>query len=401
MKTYIFSNFTKLSVFFAVISLASCGGDASSSATPTDPLAIKNLIAEKKQAITLLEAEIADLKEKLKTLQPERTQDARGVTTVIAKPELFERFIDFQALVVADETVNASSEMGGRILKLSVKEGQQVRKGQVIAQVDMETVEKQIEEINTGLELANTVFERQARLWEQKIGSEIQYLQAKNNKERLEKSLSTAKSTLAKRFIYSPINGVVDREFLKEGELASPGMPIVSILNTQKVKVVADIPESYLGKVKVGDLLEISFPALGKSVTRKVSLLGRTIDAANRTFTVEIATDNLNGALKPNLLASVKVKDLSIKDVVSIPLELIQEDVDGSKFVYLVNKEAGVNKASKIFIEIGETAAGKAIVTKGIKPNDEYVVLGSRNIIDGDLLTIEGAPAIDTTKTSK
>ena len=144
----------------------------------------------------------------------------------------------------------------------------------------MTTLENQIAEINTNLSLAQTVFERQERLWNQNIGSEIQYLQAKSNKEGLEKSLATLKSQISKKNIYAPLSGIIDKEFMKQGETASPGMPIVQILNTNKVKIVADVQENFLPSINKGDAVQVYFPAINKTVDKKISMIGRTIDSA-------------------------------------------------------------------------------------------------------------------------
>ena len=208
----------------------------------------------------------------------------------------------------------ASSETGGRITYLKAKEGQSVKKGQLIAKVDLDAIDKQVDEIKTSLSLAKDTYERQKRLWEQNIGSEIQYLQTKNNVDRLEQSLKTLDFQKTKANVYAPISGAIDKVMLKEGEMSSPGLPIVEILNTYKVKVVANLPENYLGKVKRGQYVDIHFPAIDLDKKAKITLVGRSIDSANRTFKIEIEMSNHNQVLKPNLLAIVKINDLTIDD---------------------------------------------------------------------------------------
>jgi len=158
------------------------------------------------------------------------------------------------------------------------KEGDYVKRGKLIASVDMSPMEDQLKELKTSYSLANTIFERQERLWKQNIGSELQFLEAKSNKERLEQSISAMENTLKKKHIYAPISGFVDREFLNPGEIAGPGMPVVNILNTSKLKLVADVPENYLGTVNKGDIVEIYFPAIDLKTSAKVNMLGRSID---------------------------------------------------------------------------------------------------------------------------
>ena len=291
--------------------------------------------------------------------------------------------------MAANDIVNAGSELGGRIIKLAVKEGQNVRKGQLIASVDAESLEKQREEVVKALDLATDVFERQKRLWEQNIGSEVQYLQAKNNKERTEKSLQTLEAQLKKRNVYAPINGIVEMLMTKEGEMTAPGTPIVQLLNVSKVKVVTDVPETYLGKIKTGDQITVSFPALGKETIQKVNLIGSTIDPANRTFKIEIWMDNPDGALKPNLLSLVKVNDLTIKDALTIPVDLVQQEVSGQKYVYLIKGDAENTVASKVYIETGESADGKIVITSGLSKGDRIIVKGARNVAEGTPVKLE------------
>ena len=348
----------------------------------------KALLKSKKDEVRALEQEINDLKEEILVLDPPKEKDPISVESMVIKPKLFERYVDLQARIEADDVVMASSEIGGRILQLNVKEGQYVKRGQLIAVTDMSTLEKQIAEIETGLSLATTVYDRQKRLWEQEIGSEIQYLEAKTNKESLEKSLETLNSQIAKKNIYSPINGIVDREFLSSGEMASPGLPIVQILNTSKVKVVADVQEEFLSAVRKGDKVDVYFPALDMTIQEGIDLIGRTIDPANRTFKIEMNLDSKKGQLKPNLLAEVKIKDYSQEQAIVIPLQYIQEEVTGDKYVYIADNSNGKKKARKVPIEIGESNTTECIINVGINDGDELITAGSSKISNGDPLNI-------------
>ena len=202
-----------------------------------------------------LEAKIAVVQDSISVLEPQKV-NKRPVSVI--KPEVseFKHYISVQGSLMSDDMVNASSDLGGRVMKLSVKEGQNVRKGQLIADLDMETLDKQRAELVKTLELAEEVYARQERLWSQNIGSELQYLQAKNNKERLEKSLETLDFNKAKSKVYAPISGSVLSLNIKAGEMAGPGMPIVTLLNVSNIKVSAEVPESYLKAIKKGDKIE-------------------------------------------------------------------------------------------------------------------------------------------------
>lgn len=368
-----------------VTSASSCKKAAE--AIPEDLAGKRKYVSAKKKELKELQAHIDEINKDILRLDPPKEKAALQVETLLLKPKEFNRFIEVQGQIVADDIVNASSEIGGRIMSLTVQEGSYVNKGQLIATTDMSTVETQIAEINTALSLATTVYERQARLWEQNIGSELQYLEAKNNKERLEKSLSTINSQISKKNVYAPISGIVDKEFLSQGETAGPGMPIVQILNSSKLKIVADLQESLLGSVKRGDKVEVFFPSLDKTVKHNISMLGRTIDPVNRTFKIEINTGSMGGQLKPNLMAQVKFNDLSQKNSIMIPIDAIQEDVRGNKFVFVTKTKGNQKRAEKRLIEISESNGKEVVVIIGLDANDNLITAGGMNLSDNDLIT--------------
>jgi len=330
---------------------------------------------------------IAALEKEIEKLDPKKEIDPINISVRKVESTTFQSYSNIQASVIGDDIVSASSSMGGRILSMTVREGDYVKKGAFIASIDVETMDKQISEIQTSLELATTVYQRQKRLWDQNIGSEIQYLEAKNNKERIEKSLETLRSQIAKKNVYAPISGYIDREFLKQGEMASPGMPIVQILNTSKVKVVADVPENFLGKIKRGDMVEIFFPAIDKTITKKISMMGRSIDPSNRTFKIEIAVPS-SGNLKPNLLADVKVKDFEAENVIAIPVQLVKQEVNGKKYVFTAKEIQGKVLAKKKYVMTGKSDNDKIIIEDGLSVDDLVIEDGSEKVTENDLLKI-------------
>ena len=351
--------------------------------------ALKSELAEKKSSFAALRSEIAELESQIAAIEPAPKKKTSLVTIDTLKKMTIDRYATLQGSVMSDEQANATSEIPGRITSVRVKEGDPVRKGQLIATIDTEVLEDQMLEIQTRLDLAITIFEKQEKLWKQNIGSELQYLQAKNNKEALEQSYKTMQTQLTKKNVYAPVSGVVDMEILKSGEMASPGVPIVTILNTNKLKVVADVPEHYLTSVKKGDNVAITFPALDKEINRKVTLIGRSIDPSNRTFKIEMNTDHLNGMLKPNLLSEVKIKELTLKDVLAIPIELIQQEVDGKEYVFIAEKQGDDLVAKKAYVQKGETANGMVAITSGLNPEDLVIKLGARTVSEGDIVINE------------
>jgi len=319
-------------IIFASLLLFSCGPKETN-----DLAGKKKQLTEKKTELKALQGEIDKLREEILELDPPKEKAPVLVTIESVTPKDFVRYTDVQASVMSDNVVFASSEMGGRIVSMTAKEGQYVKRGQLIASVDLQTLKDQKSELETGMSLAKDVYDRQKRLWDQNIGTEIQYLQAKNSYERLQKSL----------------------------------------------KISADVPESYLGKIKRGDKVKVSFPALGVEETKVVSLVGRSIDPSNRTFKVEINTNNMGGKLKPNLLAEIAFNDFSQKDAVAVDLPLVQEEVSGKKYIYTIGQKDGKQVAQKSYVSIGESSEGKVIITEGLRADDKIILDGARSVSPG------------------
>ena len=378
----------KIFIYILLASLAACSPKTDNSTIPEDLEGKKQFLSAKKKELKELKTQIDKVSKQIAKLDPPKEKPAKPVATQILKSKEFKRFVEVPANIVAEDIVNASSDMGGRLLGVNVKEGQYVKKGQLIATTDMSNLENQIAELKTSLSLATTVFERQKRLWDQNIGSELQFLEAETNKERLEKSLQTIQTQANKKNVYAPISGIVDKKYLSQGEIASPGMPIVQILNTGKIKVVADLQESMLQSIKMGDMVDVYYPALDKTIKSKITLVGRSIDPSNRTFKVEIATNSMGGQLKPNLMAEVRFNDLTQSNAVVIPVETIQEDVKGNKFVFKAKASGNKKIAEKTYIEVGESSEDGAIILIGLEEGDELITTGALNLTHNDPITI-------------
>ena len=369
--------------------MAACAGTAPESKTPNDLEGKKALLKEKQMDLQTLRDEIAQLEKEIAELDPSSVVSRRLVTTLPVVRKAFNHFVEIQGTVQSDQLVNVSSETGGRLLEVKVIEGQSVQKGQLIARVDLDQLKKQIAEVETSLDLAKEIYSRQQRLWEQKIGSEIQLLQAKNNVDRLNKSLETMNSQLQKSEIYAPISGVVDRVGLKSGEMCSPGLPIVQILNTSLVKVVADVPETYLRSVRKGELVTVRFPSLHEERQARVSLIGATINSSNRTFQVEVELSNTNGLLKPNLLAIMLISDYSEKEAIAIPIELVQQEIGGKDFVFIQKDTQEGAVAKKVYVTTGKSYQGAILIVEGLTGDEILINEGARFISDQDVLEIQ------------
>ena len=368
-----------------MILLAGCQPNAS---WPEDLEGKEALLSEKKTEVRTLNTDIKKLQKEIEDLKPPKEKKRRLVSTQEIEKKDFQRFLNAQGSIVAENVVKVSSDMGGRLVNIYAKEGDYVKRGKLLAKVDLESFDKQSAELEKSLELAKTAYEKQKRLWDQNIGSEMQYLQAKNNKERIEKSLESISYQSSRANVYAPMSGYIDMEFMQKGEIAAPGMPILQILNSSKLKAVADLPERYLGKIKKGDKVELMIPALDEKITGRVSLLGRSIDPANRTFKTEVAINNKSGILKPNLLVEMMINDYTEEEAIVVPLSLVQDEIGGRKFVYVSETGIDGQMAVKKYVTPGESYDGEIIILEGLKGNETLIIDGARNLIDKELITI-------------
>jgi membrane fusion protein (multidrug efflux system) len=375
-------------IFIASLFLASC---QQAEEIPSDLKGKKTYLKTKQAELRELQKKIEKLETEIESIDPEAKKEKPRtlVTTQTVSRSDFNRYIQLQAAVEAEDMVAVSSETGGRITSLNVKEGQYIKRGQLIATTDLETVKKQMAELDKSLELAVEVFNRQKRLWDQNIGSEIQFLQAKNNKERLEKNRETIQFQLTKGNVYAPKSGVIEMIIAKAGEMSAPGSPIAQILNTNQVKIAANVPEKFLRNVRQGEMMAIEIPALEMKTKGKVTMLGRTINPANRTFKVEVNLTNPKGLLKPNLLANMLLNDFSAKTVITVPLELVQQEVSGKDYVFVKKDGKDGAIASKVYVKTSESYDGNIIIQDGLQGGEELIVTGARSIADNALIEIQ------------
>lgn len=379
---------TYLILAVALLTTACQPKSANDSEMPQDLEGKRELLVEKRAALQALTEEVEQLEKEIAELDPNMASNRTLVTTFPLERQTFERYTEIQGSVKSAMSAAAAAEVGGRVLRITAEEGDRVREGQLIAELDLEQINKQMAELEKSLELAEEVFMRQERLWKQNIGSEIQYLEAKNSVERLRTSMETLEFQLTKSKVYAPISGVVDMVNLEPGELASPGAPIVQILSTSRLQVVADLPENYLQTVKRGDKVLISYPSIAYEQEARITLIGSTIDPANRTFKVEVNTGNPGGLLKPNLLAVVKVKEYEEEAAIVLPLNLVQQEVGGQKYVMIAKQGEEVLQARKIYITTGESYNGQIIITTGLEGDEQIIERGARGLSEGEPLEI-------------
>lgn len=325
--------------------------------------------------ITTLEKEIAKLDKNFKIEAKPKTV---GVDTI--KTEAFNQFVEAQGQVDAQQNVLAIQQMPGIVTAIYVKEGDRVHKGQTLYVTDASTYEKQIAIAETQLSLARTAYEKQERLWSQNIGSEIQVLQAKTNKEALEKQIATLRATIELSKCKSPINGTVDEVRVKLGDMAAPSqlMPGVRVINASGLVIKAKLSDAQIGKVKTGDKVEVEFPDINKTITTTISYVGQVIDKQTRTFNVEAKLDNRNNDYKANMIAKLRINDKNITNAIVVPTNVIQENND-EKYVLVSENKTVVKRP----VVVGDEYNGNTVIKSGIRPGDVVITFGFSEVVPG------------------
>ncbi|MBN3520063.1 efflux RND transporter periplasmic adaptor subunit [Algoriphagus lutimaris] len=350
------------------------------SCEPKDELAVKKAeLEELKNQSNELNTSIALLEEELMRLDPEfanQNQKSILITTTNAKKGEFEHYVEVTGSVLSKKNVVISSETSGRILEIPVLEGMRVAKGTVLAKIDAESIERSIDELENSLELATTLFEKQERLWNQQIGTEVQYLEAKNRKEGLERNLASARTNLDKAIIRAPFAGTIEEVQVRLGELVQPGIGMFQFVGESDLFIEADISESYVGVLSKGDSVEVSFPSINKELQTKVSSVGAIINPNNRTFKVEVFLPNLE-LVKPNMISVLKILDYQSADAVIVPSYLILSDNRGD---YVFTVENG--KAIKKYVERGKTFDKETEILTGLTGSEVLVDKGFREVGD-------------------
>jgi len=367
-----------------LLCLAACGGNSLSE------LAQKQEdLTQKEKELVALKKEIMDLKRAIESLDTTARDNAIAVMAMEVSRGTFKNPFEVQALVESNQNVLIIPEVPAKIVRLHVKEGQKVSKGQVIASLDGSTAEAQITELEGALELAELNYEKQARLWDQNIGSEMQYLQAKNQYEQLQNTIKTARTQLSKFVLRSPIQGNVDELMANEGEFVG-GMtsgPVARIVNLKDIKIRASVSESYLGKIRVGQSVKISFPSLNLVTSEKIGAVSNVVNPNNRTFSFYIKPTAHIDVMKPNLLAMITAYDFEQKEAITIPTKLVRI-ANNQHFVYTIKANGTKKIVQKTPIEIEQQFPSKTIIKSGLEPGDLVITEGVNSVIVGDEVKI-------------
>ncbi len=314
------------------------------------------------------------------------------VTTLLVKSEEFDHYLELQGDVKTKQNVLIYPEMAGTLLRVYVREGQAVKKGQILATIDDGGMGSQLEQLKTQAALARTTYERQKRLWDQKIGSEIQYLQAKTNFEATQNAVDQSQSQLGKSSIRAPFAGIIDDVIRDQGTVVSPGpgSEVFRIVNLSEMYIEVEVPERYLGGVTAGKKAQIFFPILDDTIETKVRTTGNFINPNNRSFSAEIPVENKNTKIKPNLTAKVKINDYTNGKAILIPQSIISENSEGEQYVYTVDSTGQENTAvaRRSIITTGQTQGNLIEVMGGIAEGDQIIQEGARSVKDGQKVEI-------------
>lgn len=382
-----------LHLLIMTLFLASCGGGEQKSvesviesenleairAKKTELVGQQNLI---KQDIKKLDIVIAEL---------DKAKKIPLITTFNLEESDFKHFLELQGNVTTKDLLMIYPEYSGVLTNVYVVEGQKVRKGEVLAKIDDGGLSQQLAQLKIQAELAKTTFERQQRLWDQKIGSEMQYLQAKSNYEAQNQAIAQLEQQVAKTIVRAPFSGTIDDVLTEQGSVVMPGQTeLLRIINLDNMYIVTDVPEKYIANITRNKKVEVEFPVLGKKIDSKVRQVGNFINPANRTFKVEVSVPNKDKSIKPNLTAKLRINDYSNQNALLIPQGIISENADGEQYIYIVTDKAGNDEAvaEKKIIQTGLTQGDYIEVISGLEAGNEIILEGARSVNDGQTVKI-------------
>ncbi len=366
-------------IFFAISIMASCSNSDT------------NTLVQKKDELLKLKEERKTLNSKILALEKDiakldsNSAFASKAKLISVRPlayQTFTNFIEIMGKIDAELNTTVSSEIPGVIHRIAVHTGQSVSIGQTLGEIDNTVSSIAVNELKQQIEFAKTIYEKQKNLWDQKIGTEVQFISAKNNYEALQKRLQTTNQQLGMARIKSPINGVVDDVFAKIGQTVAPGVPCFRIVNTSKLKVRASVAESYAGKIKQGNNVHLFFPDLNLEAKGSVSFVSKIIDPINRAFNVEIPIDS-DENYKPNMMAQIKIADYQNDKALIVPINTIRT-IGSKSYVMLATETNGIMRATKREVTFTWTYNGQTEISTGLNEGDKLITVGYQELEDGD-----------------
>lgn len=382
-----------LPLFIIAILLASCGnGDKKSVEAVIESRNLESIRAKKSELVSeqnLIKREIKKLDIAIEELDAGKRIPL--ITSFKLEETEFRHFLELQGNVTTKNLLMIYPEFSGVLSNVYVKEGQKVEKGQILAKIDDGGLSQQLAQLKIQADLAKTTFERQQRLWDQKIGSEMQYLQAKSNYEAQNQAIAQLEQQVAKTIVRAPFSGTIDDVLTEQGSVVMPGQSeLMRIVNLDNMYIVTDVPEKYITTITKNKKVEVEFPVLGIKIESKVRQVGDFINPDNRTFKVEISVPNKEKSIKPNLTAKLRINDYSNEKALLIPQSVISENASSEQYVYVVKDKTENNEATaeKLIIETGLTQGDYIEVTKGLTSGSEVIMEGARSVNDGQKVKI-------------
>ena len=373
----------KKTIIISVLSilLFSCGKNEDN--TNIDSLiASKNLVSIKAKRAEL-QTQLTKLDDAIALLDIKKSEEAL-VSVSVVKDTVFSHYLEVQGNVDTKENLIIYPQFSGILNTVNVIAGQKVSKGQLLGTIDDGGLSQQLAQMETQMALAKTTFERQKRLWDQKIGSEIQYLQAQTNMISQQKAVSQMKAQLAKTRIIAPFSGVIDELITEKGQVVGPGQGLMRIVNLNNMFVSTAVPESYIGKLKVGTVVNVYLASLGKTYVGKIRQVASNINPNNRSFGIEVSIPNTENLLRPNQVAKLKIIDYTNANAVVVPSNVIQVDGNGDQFVFeatSIKDKTGI--AKKVIVKVGKTSENFTEILSGLEPKTIVVSDGVNTVSDG------------------
>lgn len=357
---------------------------------PEDLASLQTSLKEKQNELKSLTETIDSLEAQIARLDTTEVKAEKlvPVEALLIEERPFEHFVRLSGTITSKENVLLSAESNGRVVEITAKEGDRVRKGDVIMRLESDFIEGQLQEAKAAFKLAKTTFERRARLWKDSIGSEIEYLSAETNFKASENRLKQVRAQYENTFVKAPVSGTLDAINVNEGEFVAPGAPVARVVDLSNLELETELSESYLTAVKVGDEVEVNIPALGLSQSEKVIFTSQYINPANRSFTIKVSLNNGNALIKPNLLAEINLKDYAKESALVVPGLAIQRDLKGD-YVFLAVQSAEGTHIKKAYLELGKSFGEETEVLKGLSFGDRVVIAGYNEINDGQLVDLQ------------
>ncbi len=311
------------------------------------------------------------------------------VTSIKIKETIFKHYLELQGNVSTKQLLVIYPEYSGILTNVYIKEGQKVNKGQLLGKIDDGGLSQQLAQLKIQANLSKITFQKQSRLWNQKIGSEIQYLQAKSLYEAQQQAVNQLQKQISKTSIRAPFTGTIDDIITEQGSFVAAGQSqIFRIINLDNMHIETNVPERHIPNVKTNKEAQIEFPVLGKSILAKVNQVSDFINPANRTFKIEIAIPNKDKSIKPNLTARIKINDYTNNNALLIPQSIVSENANGQQYIYLVKNKNNQAVAKKVIIETGKTQGDQIEILSGVSNGDEIIQEGARSIKDGQNIKV-------------